>query len=203
MSKYNKVGTYNITIVASDKSNNKTELKTKLNIIKKVTTTKKTTINKTTNKTTTKTNNNINKSTLKFKDEAKKLISINSNDAKEILKYTNQYRKEKGVKALTLDNELCIAANIRAMEMAYNDYFEHVRPDGKPYYTVLNDLNIRRYSSGENIAYGYDNAKEVSEAWKDSKGHYLNMINSHYNKIGIGEYTIDGTTYHVQIFANK
>lgn len=202
MSKYNKVGTYDIVIIAKDKNNNSTELKTKLNIIKKaITSNKAKTTNKVT-KTTTK-NNNINKSTIQFKEQAKKIISKNSYDTNEIIKYTNQYRKEKGVKALTIDNELCLAANIRAMEMAYNNYFEHTRPDGKPFWTVLNDLNINRYSSGENIAYGYEDAKEVSEAWKASKGHYANMINSHYNKIGIGEYTLDGVTYHVQIFANR
>lgn len=198
MKKYTKIGTYDIVISAKDKNNNSTEVKTKLNIIKKVTT-----YNKTKNTTKKTTNNNINKSTIKYKEQAKKLISKNSYDTNEIVRYTNIYRKEKKVKALTIDNELCLAANIRAMEMAYNDYFEHIRPNGDPFWTVLNDLKINRISSGENIAYGFEDAKEVSEAWKASKGHYLNMINSHYNKIGIGEYTLNGVTYHVQIFANR
>ena len=203
MSKYTKVGSYEIIVVAKDNSNNSTEVKTKLNIIKKVTTSN-TTRNNTKKTTNTKLNkSNVNASTLKYMEQAKKLISTNSVDASLILKYTNQYRKEKNAKALTLDNELCQAANIRALEMAYNDYFEHMRPNGDSYWTVLNDLKINRYSSGENIAYGYDDAKEVSEAWKASKGHYINMVNPNYNKIGIGEYTLNGVTYHVQIFAKR
>lgn len=206
MANYKNAGSYDITIIAKDKAGNEVQSKTKLVIKDKQTniTSNKanTTISKKSNKNATK-NNNINDSTTKFKNEAKKLISVNKADAQKILDLTNQYRKEKNIKALKLDSQLCQAANVRAMELATYNYFEHARPNGAAYWTILNDLNISRKTSGENIAFGYSSAEEVSQAWKDSKGHYANMINAHYTNIGIGEYTLNGITYHVQIFTSK
>ena len=111
--------------------------------------------------------------------------------ANEIVGYTNSYRKEVGSSNLKLDDKLSVAANVRAIEIAIYDNFAHVRPNGTSYSTVLKDLNIKTRYNGENIAYGYLDSKEVSEAWKESVGHYKNMINKNYNKIGIGIYQYD------------
>ena len=121
---------------------------------------------------------------------------------KEIYELTNLYRREKGIKELNYDRDLSIAASIRAIEIARYNKFEHVRPNGLSYSSVLNDLNIKNRVNGENIAYGYTSSKEVSEAWKKSQGHYENIMNKKYGKIGIAYYKYNDTIYWVQIFTN-
>lgn len=137
-----------------------------------------------------------------IKKEAYKLLSSNKDNSKEVLNVTNKYRKNEGKGELTLDDKLSVVANIRAIEMAYSNKFSHVRPNGTNYSEIFSDLDINTYSSGENIAFGYEDSDEVCVGWKESSGHYANMINSRYKKLGVGKYTYNGTTYWVQIFSN-
>lgn len=117
----------------------------------------------------------------------------------EVLSYTNQYRAELGLSPLTLDDGLTNGAMVRALEMAYSGKFSHTRPDGTLCRTVLSDLGLPSNAS-ENIAMGYTSAASVSKGWKNSKGHYANMVSSWDTKIGIGVANIDGTYYWVQMF---
>ena len=137
-----------------------------------------------------------------IKKEAYSLVSVNKDSSYEVLNVTNEYRKNKGKSELKIDDKLSVVANIRAIEMAYSNKFSHVRPNGSNYSEIFEDLDINVYSSGENIAYGYEDSKDVCLGWKESSGHYANMINSRYNKLGVGKYTYNGTTYWVQIFSN-
>ena len=41
-------------------------------------------------------------------------------------------------------------------------------------------------AGGENIAAGQRSAVEVNEDWTNSPGHYANMINPAYTKLGVG-----------------
>lgn len=137
-----------------------------------------------------------------IKKEAYELVSINKENSYEVLNVTNEYRKNEGISELQLDDKLSVVANIRAIEMALSNKFSHVRPNGSNYSEIFTDLDINTYSSGENIAFGYDYSAEVCVGWKESSGHYANMINPRYKKLGVGKYTYNGTTYWVQIFSN-
>ena len=131
-----------------------------------------------------------------LKAEATELVNSNWNKYNEVLSYVNTYRSEKGVSALTLDRELSIAATVRALEMAYTDNMSHTRPNNKDCFTVLDELGISRgHAWGENVAAGYSSPKSVAEGWKNSPGHYANMIDSRFSKIGIGMAQLSGTTY--------
>ena len=149
-------------------------------------------------------NGNI-KKTSEMVSQAKTLVAQNKSDYNIVLNLTNSYRSEVGVSNLVLDEDLSVAATIRAIEMAENNYYSHTRPNGSTCFTVLSEYGIVYYSAAENIAKGTDwyfTAEEVSNSWKNSSGHYSNMINSEYNKIGIGKYTYNGYTYWVQLFTN-
>ena len=124
-------------------------------------------------------------------EEAKALVKENMNKYNELLGYVNGYRKEVNAKELVLDYDLSVAATIRAMEMAYT------RPNGSSCFTILKDLSYNSYYTvGENIAAGYNNPQTVATGWRNSKdGHYENMINSEYTKIGLGMMTLKGTSY--------
>jgi len=127
----------------------------------------------------------------------------NADQAQSVLEYVNQYRAEAGVAPLVLNDELSLAASVRATEMLRNNYFDHARPDGRSWSTIFNELGISCSSYGENIAKGYGDAASVSAGWYVSSGHYANMVKDTYGKIGIGvAYISPGNAYWVQLFTN-
>lgn len=207
---YDKVGTYDIVIIAKDSSGNELEETTKLEILKKQT-------------SNTKNNNNRNDNNkVKFvKEETEtekeekdlkygtKLTSwhvktynvYSDGSKKKVNEYThNEFRTEAGKEPLKLDETLTKAAMVRAIEMAYSNKFSHERPDGNMCYYIMRDFGQDIYGVGENIASRQRNAKEVSYAWKGSQGHYENMISSSFTRIGIGVIKFYGTYYWVQLF---
>lgn len=55
------------------------------------------------------------------------------------------------------------------------DNYNHVRPDGGPFYTVLGD-RLTGYAS-ENLAMvSALSAREAVTVWENSSGHYQNMV---------------------------
>lgn len=129
---------------------------------------------------------------------------------KEVLTEVNKIRKAAGLSSLTLDEDLCIAATMRALEMDENNILSHVRPtsyyntegetnySGDNWYTVLYYMNISYSAAGENCASGLSTAASVVAAWESSSGHYANMVNTSYTKIGVG-FSADGKVW-VQLF---
>lgn len=137
-----------------------------------------------------------------LKEEALTVRSSNRSTYNEMLSYVNKYRSEVNVSLLSMDDDLNLAATIRAIEMAYSKKFSHFRPDGNMCYSVIGDLDISARSLGENIAYGQKTASAVSEVWKNStSGHYENMVNAMFTRVGFGKFTLNGKTYWVQMFA--
>ena len=108
--------------------------------------------------------------------------------ATEVLNLVNQLRAEVGVAPLSLDSTLCQAANTRAVEISQDNCFSHTRPNGTSFFTVLDDYGISYMATGENIAAGYATPADVVAGWKNSEGHYANMINASYTKLGVGFY---------------
>ena len=125
----------------------------------------------------------------------------------DIIDRTNALRKENGIAALTADDKLMQAAQVRAEEMAANTVYSHTRPDGRKYVTVTDCQYV-----GENIHCLEDWAlkekslpETVMWAWTASAGHLKNMTNSRYGSIGVGlaEGTDEngaGCWYCVQLF---
>ncbi len=123
----------------------------------------------------------------------------------EVLNLVNQIRAEAGAAPLTLDTSLCNAASMRALEMDYANYFEHARADGRDCFSVMDYYGCTYSAAGENIAAGYSSPAAVVEGWKNSSGHYANMISADFTKLGVG-YCNAGVgeygNYWVQLFSN-
>lgn len=156
-------------------------------------------------KTTTKTTydkSGYNASTIDLKDEASQVYVSNISLINGVLNYTNSYRDEVGVERLNLDSNLSIAATIRSMEMAYSGKFSHTRPNGTSCFTIFDEREISASNKGENIAMGQRSAESVSTSWRNSPGHYENMIDANFKKIGIGVFKFDGNFYWTQIFSD-
>lgn len=142
-------------------------------------------------------------STKTLKNKAKENVQVYSQRIQEVYNLTNQYRNEVNLNNLVLDEELCVAASVRALEMAYTEKLSHTRPDGAKCFVVLKDLNINYVCAGENIGDGFKYSENVCKAWKDSESHYKNIVGQKYNKIGIGvAQSLSGKYYWVQIFSN-
>lgn len=101
--------------------------------------------------------------------------------------------------ALTLDDELCRAAQIRANEIVKS--FSHTRPNGKSCFTVLSDLSISYSAAGENIAAGSSTGSGTFTQWKEDdenyagQGHRRNMLGQNFTKIGIAYAYAEGSSY--------
>ena len=100
---------------------------------------------------------------------------------------------------LTLDEELCRAAQIRANEIVRS--FSHTRPNGKGCFTVLKDLSISYGTAGENIAAGNQSGEGTFLQWKEDgknyagQGHRRNMLGANYKRIGIAYTYAANSTY--------
>lgn len=136
--------------------------------------------------------------------EARNNTNSNYSVYQEMTNYVNEYRNEVGANPLTLDKELSLLATIRAIEMAYSGKFSHNRPNGLGFYTVGEELGYDRMILGENISHGSggynDTTRKAATNWRNSEGHYQNMIKSGFGRIGVGKYTLEGKTYWVQLF---
>ena len=166
---------------------------------------------KNTRKSTEYDRTNYSATTDELKAEAQSARSSNAGMINNVLENTNSYRREANETAineitnrvdLVLDENLCLAANVRAVEMAYTNKMTHTRPNGSSCFSVLKDLGISYWICGENITAGQTSANGVSKSWKNSPVHYSNMINPSFGKIGIGVYKTGGAYYWVQLFTN-
>lgn len=137
-------------------------------------------------------------------DEISVLKRTENEKVNSVFNLLNQYRSECGdIQKLILDDDLTSLAFIRALEMASAKVLSHKRPNGKDFYSVFEEYNIKpgRFT-GENIASGYLYAHSVSLGWKNSLPHYQNMIHKDFKKVGIGVACKHETCYWVQLFSS-
>lgn len=124
----------------------------------------------------------------------------------DIVDRTNVLRSENGIAALTTNDKLMQAAQVRADEMAASGAYSHTRPDGRKYTTVTDCKYV-----GENIQLiGEWQMPNISlpaaaiDGWQNSAAHLKNMLNTRYGEIGIGlsQGTVMGEPYWycVQLF---
>ncbi len=110
-----------------------------------------------------------------------------------------------GLGKLAYDYNLEKIAMIRAAEIAVK--FGHERPNGKVCFTALDDAGYVYSTAGENVAYGYKNAKTAFAAFQETnnyysgQGHRRNMLSADYNVCAIGHVKANGVHYWVQLFA--
>ena len=128
---------------------------------------------------------------------------FNESMAKEVLTILNQRRAEQGLSALSWDNNLTTVAKVRSLETVSN--FSHTRPDGRSFYTALDDSRIAYNWGGENLACGQTSASVAMSEWMASQTHKDNILRSEFKKVGIACYYDPNTTYKyywVQIFSD-
>lgn len=118
--------------------------------------------------------------------------------ANRVLELVNIERANAGVAPLVLDEALCNAANMRAIEMDRTGEFSHTRPGGRECFTVVDYCNIGYMMCGENIAAGQPTPEDVVNGkygWMSSKGHKANILSPEFTKMGLGYSTGGGGEY--------
>ena len=76
-------------------------------------------------------------------------------------------------------------ARIKAKDMADNKYFSHQSPTYGSPFDMLKKFGVSYRAAGENIA-GNRSSKAAHDALMNSPGHRANILNTQYDRIGIG-----------------
>ncbi|MEM7064890.1 MAG: CAP domain-containing protein [Cyanobacteria bacterium P01_B01_bin.77] len=112
----------------------------------------------------------------------------------EVLRLTNNFRRENGLQDLVLDQNLDKAADNHSRDMARQDYFSHTGKNGSKPWDRAETAGYESRFVGENIAAGQRSAQAVVNGWINSPGHRANMLNADYNEIGVGHYFLENDT---------
>lgn len=104
----------------------------------------------------------------------------------EVVKWTNAEREKNGLPPLSRNTQLDTAAIIKVHDMFARQYFEHVSPNGKDAAALVTGAGYEYLWVGENLALGiFENEKALVDAWMGSPGHRANILNSHFEEIGV------------------
>ena len=120
------------------------------------------------------------------------------NLADDILRYTNQFRRTKGLPALEMRNDLNAIARKHSEDMANGKRnFGHSGYDKR-----ANQIKkiFGTCKTAENVAYGASDGRDAVNIWKSSTGHRKNMLGD-YKYTGIGTARNKrGVIYYTQLF---
>lgn len=117
-------------------------------------------------------------------------------EATSMLDAINVERNRLGLASLQWDWDLEQTAMQRSAEISI--LFSHDRPDGTSCFTAFPS---ELAALGENIAAGQQSANQAFESWRNSPGHYANMMSSDFSKVGIACFEDSyGVLYWVQCF---
>ena len=125
----------------------------------------------------------------------------------DIVDRTNALRRAKGIAALSVNDKLMQAAQVRADEMAAHTVYSHTRPDGRKFNTATDcpymAENIHRIADW--VLSDQTLAERAVADWSASTTHNKNMVNPKLSEIGVGlargvNDTGDPCWYCVQLF---
>lgn len=113
----------------------------------------------------------------------------------DILEQINERRAEAGIPALVLDERLCAIASARAYEVSVS--WNHTRPDGRSYDTVLSDYGYDTGAVSEHLLMtsGTESTAEIVAMWMDSENHAGLFLSEDFSAAGIGLYEANGFVY--------
>lgn len=134
-----------------------------------------------------------------------------------VFEKTNEVRKEKGLSTLSRHNELDVLSKLHSDNMVEHNFFAHEDHQGASPSDRADALNVGWTSIAENIGQvpWFENvtgcgdtrsaeaiATCVVEGWRNSPGHYANMVGD-FQEIGVGvTFDKDSIVYFTQVFRN-
>jgi hypothetical protein len=103
----------------------------------------------------------------------------------DIITETNKIRISHNLPELKINNNLTNAAILKLNDMTTNNYFAHINPQGLEPWFWIEKSGYNYTHAGENLAFGFYNAKETLNAWMNSPTHRENILNLNYKDIGV------------------
>ncbi|NCP67163.1 hypothetical protein GW756_03140 [bacterium] len=125
-----------------------------------------------------------------------------------MLTLVNQARAKVDVEPLTVNPTLSEVAQAFAQKMDDEDFFSHLDLNGNSAADRVRDAGYKYRFVAENIAKGQVTAQFAFDNWKDSPGHWANIIDSKYEETGFGQYKVTDDNFYkgyfwVQVFGTK
>lgn len=121
-----------------------------------------------------------------------------------LIDQSNEERVEQGLPALRPNPILTASAQLKADDMAENEYFAHNSPSGLSPWYWFKQAGYKFSFAGENLAVNFRNSSSVTRAWVKSPTHAANIFHDNYEEIGIatavGRYKGRETTFVAQHF---
>ncbi len=120
-------------------------------------------------------------------------------DEQQIIDLVNQTRQDAGLPALECDTTLANLAKIRAQDMVSNNYLHSISPTYGSVFDMLGQAGIKYRYAGENLA----RATSINAAFNSlmaTGGHRSNVLNTNFERIGVGVMTQGYHKVVIQIF---
>jgi hypothetical protein len=121
-----------------------------------------------------------------------------------LIDLTNDNRGTAGLNRLEYNPLLEKAAQLKAQDMADNEYFAHTSPQGVTPWHWFQEVGYNYRYAGENLAVNFFDSYDIDQAWMNSPKHKKNIISENFTEIGIGiapgEYKGRKTFFVVQLF---
>ncbi len=120
-------------------------------------------------------------------EPVKKPINIADIDRQILLAETNRNRTQNGLSILAENEKLNASALAKCNDMIARNYWSHYGPNGdeKPW-EFITKAGYSYNKSGENLAYGQENAPDVINGWMNSPKHRDNMLKPEFTEVGYG-----------------
>ena len=106
---------------------------------------------------------------------------------KDVIREINMLREKESLPPLTINLLLEGSAQLKADNMAKENYWAHTTPNGDKPWILFREMGYNYIKAGENLARGFEIAEKVVEAWFNSPGHKELMLDPKYKEIGIGQ----------------
>ena len=122
----------------------------------------------------------------------------------QLFDLTNSARAIRGLPILTYDKTISETARKHSNDMAAHNYFAHENLRGESPFDRLEADGHYFSFAGENLAYGQSSSIFAHEGLMNSLGHRKNILNTNYEKLGIGTaFNENSTPYYTQNFFTK
>ncbi|MGF3103115.1 CAP domain-containing protein [Rossellomorea sp. DUT-2] len=104
----------------------------------------------------------------------------------QLFDLTNATRVEKGLNALSWDDQVRDTARKHSLDMVEQNYFSHTNLEGESPFDRMEEDQVAFRTAGENLAYGQLSSIFAHEGLMNSKGHRENILQPHYEHLGVG-----------------
>lgn len=115
----------------------------------------------------------------------------------------NVIRQQQGLSTLRTNEPLAAVARNYSRQMATQNFFAHVSPQGETLSDRVQAAKIFYFTVGENLFTSTNIPQPTNAAiagWMNSPGHRENILRPEYRETGVGVWRTGNTYYFTQLF---